>query len=180
MASATIYKIRDRISGMCYIGCTTLPIDVRIYQHTMASNNCTSHAIMEAKAYEVEVLEKCALSNRFERESYYINEFRDYVVNKIGVKVIRDPRESRLDSRKQHSKTNIKADTPAEYHHKYKTEIRKKETTEYNQDYYDRHKERLTSKVDCGCGGRYCLLTKSQHEKCKKHIRFEMEQLGTV
>lgn len=132
---------------------------------------------MQAKAYEVEVLEKCEASNRFDREAHYINEFRDYVVNKIGVKVVRDPRVNRLDNRKVYSSTDIKAETPAEYHHKYKTETRKKETTEYNQDYYDRNKERLTAKVECGCGGRYCVLTRSHHEKSKKHLRYVMESM---
>lgn len=176
MASATIYKIRDRVSGKCYIGCTTLPIDVRIYQHLSASaSDCTSRQVMEHNTYEVEVLEKCAAENRYAREAHYINEFRDYVVNRVGVRAPRGERPNRLDTKKEYVKTDIQADTKAEYRRKYKTEVRKAETQSYNQDYYDRNKERLTAKMTCGCGGRYCILTKSSHLKTKQHMQWEMQ-----
>lgn len=175
MASASIYKIRDRITGKCYIGCTTLPIDVRIYQHQKGGNNCSSQEVMASNTYEVEVLEKCALEHRFEREAWYINEFRDYVVNRTGLKVVREVRESRLANRKAYTATNIEAETKAEYDRKYKTEARKKEVMEYNQDYYDKNKARLTAKMDCECGGRYCQLTKTTHVRSKKHVIHAME-----
>lgn len=170
MASASIYKIRDRVSGMCYIGCTTLPIDVRIYQHEKAGN-----PIMANKTWEMEILEKCPADCRFEREAHWITQYKDYVVNKVGVKAVREERPNRLENKLDYRPTNIEATTKAEYNRKYKTEVRKKEVQAYNQDYYDKNRARLTEKKQCGCGGRYCVLTKSTHMKSKMHIKWELE-----
>jgi len=171
MASASIYKIRNRITGKCYIGCTTLPIDVRIYQHEKAGN-----PLMADKAWDMEVLEKCAAEDRFEREHHWIQQFRSSAINKVGVRV-REERPNRLEQRKEYLPTNLDHTnmTKAEYNRKYKTEVRKKETQQYNQDYYDKNREKLTKKTQCGCGGSYCQLSRSQHLKTKRHVQWELE-----
>ena len=177
MATATIYKIRDRVSGKCYIGCTMLPLDVRVYHHQMGSGGeCTAKQVMEHNTYEVEVLEKCAEDNRFERELHYINEFRDSVVNRVGVRAKREPREPRVKGKRNpYKKTDIQAESIEDYKTQYK-QTHKNEIKAYNQDYYDANKERLTAKTTCGCGGRYCQLTKSTHCKTKKHLEWEMKR----
>lgn len=167
MSSASIYKIRDRQTGKCYIGCTTLPIDVRIYQHEKAGN-----PIMANKTWDMEVLEKCAAPDRFEREQYWIYQFRANAINRMRS---REERPNRLEERKEYAATNIEAETKEEYNRKYKTEVRKKETQQYNQDYYDKNREKLIKKVECACGGRFCQLNKSQHLKTKRHVQWELE-----
>jgi len=178
MASAAIYKIRDRITGKCYIGCTTNPVDVRMWQHEKAGQASGAYEVMKDKAWDFEVLEKCCADLRFIREKHWIEQYKDYCVNRMGKPLERTYREDRLNNRGEYTHTGIDTEnmSKAEYNRKYKTEVRKKETQAYNQAYYDKNRERLTAKHDCGCGGRFCQLTRSQHFGSKKHLNWAMSQ----
>jgi hypothetical protein len=47
---------------------------------------------------------------------------------------------------------------------------------EYNNEYYENNKERLSQKFDCECGGKYIRANKSNHIKTKLHIDFTQQQ----
>jgi hypothetical protein len=43
----------------------------------------------------------------------------------------------------------------------------------YNDTYYEKNKEKLNESIECpSCKGSYCPLTKSRHEKTKRHLKF--------
>lgn len=179
MSSATIYKIRDRATGKCYIGCTKNAVDMRMYQHEKAGEASGAYEVMKNKSWEFEVLEKCCADVRFIREQHWINQYKEYCVNKMGRPLTRTYRKDRLENRNETAPTgmNFSEMSREEYNHKYKTEVRKKETQEYNAAYYDKNKERLTAKIDCECGGRYCRLTRSQHFGSKRHLNWELSKV---
>lgn len=54
-----------------------------------------------------------------------------------------------------------------------KVEINKKNNqNKYNRTFYDRHKEKINSKIICDvCCGSYSYFNKSKHLKCQKHLR---------
>ena len=68
---ATIYCIED-INGLKYVGSTIQVLKRRFKNHKLKTNNCTSRLLdlHNSKIYE---LEKCELSNKQEREKYWIN-----------------------------------------------------------------------------------------------------------
>lgn len=153
---ATIYRVICENTGMCYIGSTTMPLEVRIYMHErQANSNAKYHTrcrdIILGGNYKHEVLEVVSQSNLRERERHWIRQFETEAVNK-------------------NIPTDIKTENMAEYRKEYaKTHQAEKKT--YNNTYYKRHKDRLTKKIDCAlCGGRYCSLTKWQHEQSKRHM----------
>jgi hypothetical protein len=43
---------------------------------------------------------------------------------------------------------------------------------EKHKRYYDRNKEKLLEKYECICGSCICSITKTRHEKSKKHLTF--------
>lgn len=52
---------------------------------------------------------------------------------------------------------------------------------EYQKDYYNKNKERLTEIIKCECGGKYNIINKHQHYKTKRHIKKMLEtQINTV
>jgi hypothetical protein len=181
LGMAIIYRIRDKDTKQTYIGCTTLPLDVRLYNHQKQPGMTKAWQIIERKNYDVEVLETCEDCIKYAREVHYImSEPQDLVVNKMGKRP--EIKSDRVGKRPQkYAQRKIEAENMQEYHHKYKTEICKAQTQEYNVEYYEKNRERLTAKVDCpDCGGRYCQLTKSMHLKTKKHqvalaLKAEME-----
>lgn len=168
---ATIYQITDRETGKMYIGCTTKPIDVRIYQHQTnhSEAKCSSYTIVSKGAYDVAILEKCPLETRFDCELGWIQKFGDKVVNKVGAQT-REITSNRVGNRPStYQKTGIKAESKDEYKKIYK-ETHKAAIQEYNGEYYAKNRTRLNEKVECAvCGGRYSKLTKWNHERTKRH-----------
>ena len=39
----------------------------------------------------------------------------------------------------------------------------------YNKNFYEKHKDKLTQKFSCECGGKYLATNKYNHEKGKLH-----------
>ena len=79
--SVYIYKIFN--DTHCYIG-STINMKGRMAVHETKSyktNRCSSKIIIDTGKYEVEILEECNISNRKEREQYYID--NNVCVNKF-------------------------------------------------------------------------------------------------
>jgi hypothetical protein len=40
---------------------------------------------------------------------------------------------------------------------------------------YEKRRTELLTKIDCGCGGKYCLHSKAKHFRTDKHIAYELQ-----
>lgn len=53
------------------------------------------------------------------------------------------------------------------------TKIYQYDQTKYSSLYYMNNKERLSTNINCSCGGTYTILNKSNHQKSKFHKMFD-------
>ena len=61
--------------------------------------------------------------------------------------------------------------TKHEYNHEYYDENKDK-LSEKNKEYYEANKEKLNEKMICACGGKHTLHHKFVHERTKKHQQY--------
>lgn len=80
-----IYKITNLINKKEYVGCTIYPIKKRFEEHIYRclktdSNTkfCNSVRKYGVKNFNVEIIEECDISIIYEREKFYIKEFKSY------------------------------------------------------------------------------------------------------
>jgi hypothetical protein len=129
---ATIYKLTDEVSGICYIGSTVTSLARRIATHKCnfkkwKVNNhfpyYTAYQIFENGSYQVLELEKTDLEHRYERERYYL-ENTENCINKY--KPGRSSLEYYYDNRDKIIKRVLER-----YHEKKKQEKNKKTIVEH-------------------------------------------------
>jgi hypothetical protein len=58
-------------------------------------------------------------------------------------------------------------------------DVRKEQMKAYNAANKERLKEVRSVKINCECGGIYCLSNKIRHLKCQKHINYLAKQQPT-
>jgi group I intron endonuclease len=80
-----VYKITNLINKKEYVGCTIYPIKKRFEEHIYRclktdSNTkfCNSVRKYGVKNFNVEIIEECDISIIYEREKFYIKEFKSY------------------------------------------------------------------------------------------------------
>ena len=80
-----IYKITNLINEKKYIGCTIYPINKRFEEHIYRclksdSNTkfCNSIRKYSVENFNIELIEECEISVIYEREKFYITEFKTY------------------------------------------------------------------------------------------------------
>jgi group I intron endonuclease len=80
-----IYKITNLINEKEYIGCTINPINKRFEEHIYrclktdsTTKFCNSIRKYGVENFNIEIIEECDVSNIYEREKFYITEFRTY------------------------------------------------------------------------------------------------------
>jgi group I intron endonuclease len=80
-----IYKITNIINEKKYIGCTIYPINKRFEEHIYRclksdSNTkfCNSIRKYGVENFNIELIEECEISIIYEREKFYITEFKTY------------------------------------------------------------------------------------------------------
>jgi len=80
-----IYKIKNLINEKEYIGCTINPINKRFEEHVYRclktdSNTkfCNSIRKYGVENFNIELIEECNVSNIYEKEKFYITEFKTY------------------------------------------------------------------------------------------------------
>jgi group I intron endonuclease len=80
-----IYKITNLINEKEYIGCTINPINKRFEEHIYrclktdsTTKFCNSIRKYGVENFNIEIIEECNVSNIYEREKFYITEFRTY------------------------------------------------------------------------------------------------------
>jgi group I intron endonuclease len=80
-----IYIIKNKINDKQYVGCTIHPLKKRFEEHfwrcSKSDSNskiCNSIRKYGIENFKIELLEECDISNIYEREKYYINEYKTY------------------------------------------------------------------------------------------------------
>lgn len=80
-----IYKIKNLINEKEYIGCTINPINKRFEEHVYRclktdSNTkfCNSIRKYGVENFNIELIEECNVLNIYEKEKFYITEFKTY------------------------------------------------------------------------------------------------------
>ena len=148
-----IYVLRSNKTDKIYIGSTTQPLFKRFFQHKVnCCNKALKELMLEHEDYYIELLETFPCKSKEEllkRENELIRENKDFVVNIIG--------NSRNISTNKFVKKNGEI-TPIEF-----------DKGNYNRTYYAKHKEELTEKIECECGGVYIKACKFNHLKTNRH-----------
>lgn len=151
-----IYVMRSNKTDKIYIGSTTQPLFKRFFQHKVNScNKALKELMLEHEDYYIELLETYPCKSKEEllkRENELIRENKEFVVNIIG--------NSRNIVNNKFVKKNGEI-TPIEF-----------DRGSYNRTYYAKHKEVLTEKIECECGGVYTKACKFNHFKSNKHKKF--------
>ena len=162
-----IYKIVSDETDKIYIGSTTQPLSKRLsvhkalYKQYLAgnSNNVTSFDLIALGPVQIILVESFPCNNREElekRECYYINEFKNIVVNRV------------------HPTRTMK-----EYRQYNKEKIRQQDK-QYHIDNKEQIHEYKNKPNLCGCGGNYTTANKSIHLKSIKHQNYLKEQQDKV
>ena len=80
-----IYKIKNIINNKEYVGCTITTLKKRFEEHVwrclktdINTKFCNSIRKYGVENFKIDLLEECYVSNIYEREKYYINEFKTY------------------------------------------------------------------------------------------------------
>jgi len=80
-----IYKIKNIINNKEYVGCTINTLKKRFEEHVWGclktdinTKFCNSIRKYGIENFKIEMLEECYTSNIYERERFYINEFKTY------------------------------------------------------------------------------------------------------
>lgn len=64
------------------------------------------------------------------------------------------------------------------YKHKNGEEcIKTYDQKKYNDAFYQKHKEVMTMKHSCECGGKYTITNKSRHDKGKYHTLYKSKTI---
>ena len=185
----------------CYVGSTTdfktrkythqrrctNPNDTKnhypVYKFIRANGGWTNWTMVLVEAYPCD--------NKLEalkRERYWIKELNATLNKNIPSRTmnewINDNKDKIKENRKKHyeeNKDNVK-DKVHQYYQNHKDEVLsyKKIYRNTNKDiikqkrdaYIKKNSEKIYKKIDCECGGSYCINSKSKHFKTIKHIEY--------
>lgn len=156
----TVYEIICWITGLRYVGSTTLTLNERLIEHKKPRNNLSSKYVIEHNNYEIYELEKC--DNDIDlriREDYYIRH-----TDCINERVVVSTRKVTLSN----YNSSIKGRNT---HKKYRqTDTYKNTYQQYKQT--DTYKNYRKQKVLCDCGVEHLKVNTNQHCKSKRHISY--------
>jgi len=169
-----IYKIISDMTDKIYIGSTTQPLSKRLSVHKSdfkrylagKFRKVTSFELSELGPVQIVLIESYPCNNREElekRECYYINEFKNIIVNKVHpTRTQKEYKEANQDEIKKQNKQYYKANQD-------KIKEQQKQYKEANRDnILENNKQR----VICECGKEYARYCKSHHNKTKYHINY--------
>ena len=156
-----IYKLTSQQTPKIYIGSTKLSLNTRFILHKTKFKNqvkyITANEILQYPDCNIELIEECNMTKDElkRKEGYYIKQ-NDCVNKNIAG---RNLKQYYLDQFEKYKENNKKFRT---------------ENPEYYNKYYQVNKGRYNTKIQCQCGGSYCLFTKSNHMKTKRHVNFNV------
>jgi hypothetical protein len=129
------------------------------YQRYLKGKNHfnTSYKILENNNYNIQLIEECDASQRFERERLHIESME--CVNKCRPIITEDER----------------CQYQRQYRKQYRKQNREKERQRERQ-YYQQNREIILEKrrlqFKCQCGGQYTNINRLCHLKTKKHQKY--------
>ena len=197
---AKIYKITTGQTENIYIGSTTQKLNNRLSDHISNYNKylngnkryyITSFEIIKHNDYKIELIEiyPCDNKNKLhEREQYYLDYYKDIIINKQKAYTGLTKIEYQKEYQKQRYKLNkekiqeyykqyheINKEKIQEYNKQY-NKINKEKILEQKKQYYEMNKakilEKQKEKITCECGAVVCKYNLTRHKKSKKHINF--------
>jgi len=174
-----IYKIECNITKQCYIGSTTEPtLERRLSNHVHLfmkwkkgyPMQITSSTVIGRGDYDIHLIELYPCHSKHQlllREGQVIRDYK-LICNCVNKKI-----EGRTTTEKKELYNH------QNYYKEYMMEYRKnnkEKSREYNKNYYElnkeKSKEKLYTKCECECGGKYIHVNKSHHNKSKKHLKY--------
>ena len=157
--SFKIYKLTSEQTPKVYIGSTKLNLNTRFILHKTKFKNrvkyITANEILQYPDCKIELVEdcNCDLIDLKKKEGDYIKLLDTCNKNIAG----RDLKQYYKDHVEKYRETNKKF---------------REQNKDYYNDYYHSNKCRYNVKIVCDCGGKYCVFTKSNHFKTKKHNKY--------
>jgi len=181
-----IYRIYDNTNGDVYYGSTANTLRFRMGGHKTDAKSdksiCKSKSIILNDDYVYNEVEKYPCNSKKElhtRERYYIENFT--CVNKnVPTRTIPEYYKKYYEDNKERINEKNKKyqqdhkDKLKEYNKKYYQD-NKDDKKEYTRKYQQDNKERINEKHNCNCGGKYSTISKSQHERTKRHQKYITE-----
>ena len=179
--SGKIYKITNTINSEVYVGSSTIDLEDRMIKHKnfakkkpYASN---LHKLMNelgVENFEIELVENCPCESQEELEKREGEIIKD--IGTLNQKVVGRSDEEKKERRQEYDKNNRdKRNKQRNERRKANPEKTKNEYKKYGKLYREKHPEKIKewkqTRVECECGGSYCLGDKSQHLQSKKHLK---------
>lgn len=167
-----VYKLTSAHTDKIYVGGTAqYYLTSRLSQHRYAyeqwtkrgkprSGNCTSYEMFEYGNVDIELLEQCKCEGKHElkrKEQEWIEKLKDQCVNN-RVTIGREP-ERRRKWKSQYDSVHGK-----EYKRKHREDLRVKQRA-----YFEKNKEKWTTKVLCLCGDTVSRAHIRRHERTERH-----------
>ena len=153
--NSKIYKLTSDQTSLIYIGSTVKTLNKRLTNHICDYNNylngnkrcyISSYEILKHGDYKIELIELYPCDNKeelHEREQYYLDYYKDIIVNKIKAYTGIYTNLSKSEYKKQHYQLN-------------------------REKILERKKEKIT----CECGAVVSRRHLSKHKRSKKHINY--------
>ena len=186
-----IYKIVSSQIEKVYIGSTTGSLQNRLACHralfnkwkTTGKNYTTSYEVLKFRDAKIELVENFPCMNKrdlLRREGMLIR-MTDCVNKNVAGRTAKEYYEENAEAirEKQRPKSRdyyhankekrkeLQRPRSREYYYANRDKILVKQRVK-SKEYYQANRERLTRKIDCECGGRYTLNSKSAHMKTKR------------
>ena len=173
-----IYKVINKLNSEVYVGSTTLDLGKRMIKHKCDAKQrphlSKFYAFMNETGidnFEIELIENYPCKTKEElrkREGKVIKAMATLNQRIAG----RTPAEN---SKEWQKKNKDKRNQQRNERRKANPEKTKEEYKKYGALYRERHPEKIKAwkqtRVECECGGSYCLGDKAKHMKSKKHLK---------
>ena len=154
-----IYKLTSQQTPKIYIGSTKLSLNTRFILHKTKFKNqvkyITANEILQYPDCSIELIEECNMTKDElkRKEGDYIKQYDCVNKNIAG----RNLKQYYLDHVEKYKENNKKF---------------REQNKGYYNDYYHSNKNKYNVKLQCDCGGKYCVFTKSNHLKTNKHNKY--------
>jgi len=138
--NSKIYKLVSLQTDKIYIGSTTQPLYKRFGKHKTVENKCMSKELIKYDDCKIILIENLECNNKEElckRERYYIDLYKDIIINKyIPSRTTKEYNEDTKEKRKEYYENN------KEKIKKYR-EDNKEKLKEQRKKYYEDNKEEI-------------------------------------
>ena len=170
-----IYKVWSPNCEKVYYGSTTNSLTARMSQHKHPSNLSTSKHIVDAGGADIKLIETFSCLDKYEledREAEIMLADWEGCVNEMVPGAIRRAGGEKEYKKKHYEENAVKISVyQREYNEKNaeKLRVQHKEYREKNAVRIKAYREKIATKINCECGGRYTYANRKQHIMTKMH-----------